>query len=67
MSEKNKGLFRKYSVIKLDNVNKEMDCIVLEFDDPIARKGIKAWAQAMTEAGYFKCSQEVLNKLKVFE
>jgi hypothetical protein len=48
---KQEGLVKKFEVTKLSNPEKKLDCIVLEFDDPIARRGIQAWAEAMLEAG----------------
>ena len=60
---KQEGLVKKFEVTKLSNPEKKLDCIVLEFDDPIARRGIQAWAEAMLEAGYHRCAAEVLGKL----
>lgn len=65
--EKKKGLYQKYEVTKLSNPEKKMDCVVLEFDDPIARIGIKAWAQAMWDFGYRECASEVLEKIRGIE
>lgn len=67
MSDKNKGLYHKYNVTKLSNPNKVVDCIVLEFDDPIARIGIEAWAVAMEEAGYDALASDVADKLVEYE
>ena len=64
MTEQSKGLYKKYEVIKVDNPAKEIDCIVLEFDDPIARVGIEAWANEMLSMGYEKCASETIGKLK---
>lgn len=64
---KEKGFELKYKVTKLSNQTKKVDCIVLEFDDPIAREGIRAWAKAMNEAGYHKCATQVLDKLFLIE
>lgn len=63
MGKKNEGLIRKYTVTKDANPTKEIDAIVLEFDDPIARVGIKAWADAMNEKGYHKCAAQTYAKL----
>jgi hypothetical protein len=60
---KSEGFVQKYQVLKYKNPQKRIDCIVLEFDDPIARKGIQAWAEAMNDAGYHKCAAQVLAKL----
>lgn len=60
--DKDKGLYKKYEVTKLNNPTKKLDCIVLEFDDPIARVGIRAWADAMAKNGYYACATEVMRK-----
>lgn len=62
----NKGLFKKYEVTKLSNPDKPLDCIVLEFDDPIARVGIKAWAKEMRAKGYERVYEDVIEKLKPY-
>lgn len=63
MDDKNRGFYKKYHVEKLSNPTKKLDCVVLEFDDPIDRQGIQAWAKAMDEAGYHKCAAEAFAKL----
>lgn len=63
MADKKEGLVQKFEVTKLSNPNKKVDAIVLEFDDPIARQGIHAWAEAMMEAGYYRCAAETFAKL----
>jgi len=67
MSGKGQGLLKKYQVSKISNPKKDLDCIVLEFDDPIAREGLKAWAHAMNDAGYVKCAQQTLKKIRHYE
>lgn len=67
VKSKSEGLHQKYEVVKLDNPQKLIDAIVLEFDDPIARIGIKAWAEAMFLHGYHKVGIEVLEKLNTIE
>lgn len=57
------GLENRYQVIKRINPLKELDCIVLEFDDPIARVGIKAWAEEMKKQGYETVYNEIMTKL----
>lgn len=64
---KNAGLQSRYLVKKLSNPTKVVDGIVLEFDDPIAREGIRAWAQAMKVAGYQQAGNEALDKLAQVE
>jgi len=49
--DKKRGLYNKYKVERNDG-KPVGDCIVLEFDDPIAREGIDAWKNAMLCAGY---------------
>ena len=65
--DKKRGLYWKYEVQKLSNPNKKIDCIVLEFDDPIARSGIRAWALQMIASGYVECGREVIEKLDRIE
>jgi hypothetical protein len=60
---KKEGLYTKYHVEKIGRPDEKLDCIVLEFDDPIARVGIQAWASEMNERGYHKCAAEVFAKL----
>ncbi len=64
--EKEKGLYGKFFVQKINNPDKKIDCIVLEFDDPIARIGIEAWGKECIIKGYKKLGHEVLEKLKLF-
>ncbi len=58
-----KGLFKKYEVRKLSNPTKKIDSIVLEFDDPIARVGIRAWAEEMKRQGFEQVYEDVMKKL----
>jgi len=58
-----KGLFRKYQVIKISNPGKVIDGIVLEFDDPIAHEAIWTWANNMRDAGYSDVFNDVMDKL----
>lgn len=61
--EKKKPLYQKFEVKKITNPTKKMDCIVLEFDDPIDRVGIKAWAEEMQRQGYDRASAGAFAKL----
>lgn len=61
------GLENRYQVQKRSNPDKRIDCIVLEFDDPIARVGIKAWSIAMLAAGYTQVFKDVQQKLYDYE
>lgn len=65
---KNTGKTEKVGMSQVDAVCIKMveDCIVLEFNDPIARKGIIAWANAMREEGYHQVYRDVMDKLNLF-
>lgn len=63
---KDTGLEDRYQVIKRSNPNKEMDCIVLEFDDQIARVGIFYWAKLMQAHGYDKVYEETMAKMRKY-
>ena len=67
MSDKTKGIYKKYEVKKLTNPSKKIDCIVLEFDDPIARQGIRSWAHTMLANGYVQVAAETLTKIDIIE
>lgn len=64
---KNKGLFQKYYIEKISNPEKQIDAIVLEFDDPIAREGIWSWAIEMRNNGYYKCYSDTIDKLNSYQ
>lgn len=64
---KDKGLYQKYKVTKISNPKKKITAVVLEFDDPIARVGIKAWAKELGKKGYVHCASDVLRKCEKFE
>lgn len=57
------GLERRYEVKKLSNPEKQVECIVLEFDDPIARLSIRHWAAQMCRQGYTEVYRDVMKKL----
>lgn len=61
---KHRGLFQKYEVKKLTNPAKDMDCIVLEFDDPISRVGIKSFADECKENGYIQLAKDIEEHLE---
>lgn len=65
--EQQRGLYKKYEVVKTHNPTKKIDCIVLEFDDPISRVGIKAWAREMLKAGYIQVAMDTEAKLRKAE
>lgn len=60
------GLFQKFKVSKIGS-NKQVDAIVLEFDDKIGRVGIHAWALEMRNQGYEKVATDVFEKLYRYE
>ena len=62
LNDKSKGFYQKYKVEKISNPAKVIDAVVLEFDDPIARKGIRAWVTAMVGAGYDKAAAQASAK-----
>lgn len=66
-NDRNLGLFRKYHVQKLTNPTKQLDCIVLEFDDPHAREGIRAFAESVKRAGYTPLHHDLMEKLAQWE
>jgi hypothetical protein len=67
MSDKQDGLYQKYVVQKIKNPEKKLDCVVLEFDDPIAIVGIKAWAKEMFKNGYHQVAEDVWTKIEKLE
>lgn len=65
--DKDRGLYPKYKIEKLSNPGKNVDAIVLEFDDPIARAGILGWAEELLEHGYDRLALEVSRKVREAE
>ena len=66
MTNKKLGLIDKYKVERHDG--KPVDYgIFLEFKDPIAREGIKKWANEMRKNGYNACATDVWNKIYEYE
>ncbi|MBS1586935.1 MAG: hypothetical protein JSS82_15475 [Bacteroidetes bacterium] len=63
-SEREKGLYQKYEVKKLSKPDKKLDCIVLEFDDPINTPALMCWAYSMRENGYHQVFADVCGKLQ---
>jgi len=65
MDNKEEGLYAdKYSVLRLDGKPIKDGCIVLEWDDKLARQGIKAFASAVTSAGYLKLGNDLKSRLR---
>lgn len=65
--EKNKGLYQKYEVKKLTNPDKVMDCIVLEFDDPISRNALHSYVDILIDHGYEELAKDIYCKLAEYE
>lgn len=63
-SEREKGLYQKYEVKKLSKPDKKLDCIVLEFDDPINTAALMCWAYTMKENGYHQVFADVCERLQ---
>lgn len=66
LPEKKRPLYGKYKVQKIEKPDNLIDCIVLEWSDPIARVAIKSWAQEMKNKGYLKCACDVFERLSRF-
>lgn len=64
VSDKDTGLYKKYEVKKISNPEKALDCIVLEFDDPNAREGIFAFADACERDGYQQLADDLRGKAR---
>jgi len=65
-NRKDKGLHDCYEVRKL-NGKPLGRCIVLEFDDKIARRAIKAWSYYMREEGYELVANDIVEILKEYD
>lgn len=63
MNEKEKGLFKKYDVVKMTNPSKKVDAIVLEFDDKLSHDAIWEWACTMWDNGYKQLYNDTVTKL----
>jgi len=61
-----KGLEKKFHVVKLATPNIRVDAIVLEFENPIARKSIFHWAVEMKRIDP-KLTFDVCDKLELEE
>lgn len=67
MNDKNSGLYQKYVVQNITNPTKKVDAIVLEFDDPLSRVGIAAFAEACDKHGFHLLSLDIRKKLEETE
>lgn len=70
MSDKDKGLYAKYVIsggrcTKSSNPTKVINAVILEFDDPLARVGIKAFSDAARAAGYGQLADDLDKKLEL--
>lgn len=63
---KTRGLYRKYNVERTDG-KPVKEAIVLEFDDPSARVGIRAWVEAVRQDGYGELAEDTIHLLREFE
>ncbi len=66
MSDKNRGLFGKYIVDRVDGKPMPEGAIVLEWKDPNARVGIAAFSDKVREEGYEQLADDLNNKLSTF-
>lgn len=63
---RNKGLYGKYHVERNDGKPLNDGCIVLEWGDANARKGIEAFARAVREDGYGSLADDLEKKLATY-
>lgn len=66
MNNKNKGLYGKYKVERVDGKEIKNGCIVLELKDPNSRKGIRAFSNAVLMDGYTKLSDDLDCELRKY-
>ena len=67
MGDRSTGLHQKYVVERTDGKPIEHGCIVLEWDDPNARVGIRAFAEAVREDGYLSLADDLDRVLASWE
>lgn len=63
MSRDKERLEKRYEIKKLSNPEKQVEAIVLEFDDPIARLAIGVWAETMYQKGYSQVARDTWDRL----
>lgn len=61
---KERGLYPKYKVERVDGKPIPHGCIVLEFGDPIARQALQIWALEMSYEGYQQVHADVMKTLE---
>lgn len=64
VNKKERGLFEKYHVERVDGKPMPAGCIVLEWKDPNAWPGIAAFSRAVRLAGYLQLSDDLDKRLE---
>lgn len=64
MGNKNTGLYNKYTVRRNDLKDIPLGCVVLEWKDPLARMGIRAFSTAVRLAGYIRLADDLDARLE---
>lgn len=62
MSDTERGLYRKYSVVRIDGKAKHDNCEYFVLDmthDPLAVPALCAYADAASAAGYYKLARDL--------
>lgn len=67
LDDKETGLYDKYKVERVDGKPLKGGCIVLEWGDPLARPGIRAFADAVGAAGYHDLARDLYNTLEAWD
>lgn len=66
LEEKHRGLYGKYHVERVDKKPMNHGCIVLEWNDPAARRGIEAFAEAVRDKGYLQLADDLESRLEAY-
>ena len=61
--EKQRGLYMKYEVTRVGKPDELVDCIVMSWDDPLAREAIHAFAKAARREGYHALASDLFERL----
>ena len=64
---KDTGLFKKYEVTKISNPTKEVDAIVLEFDDVLSRTALRKYSSILRNAGYMELANDIVTKCNKYD
>lgn len=67
MGDRSVGLIKKYSVERTDGKPMPLGCIVMEWKDPNARKGIAAFSAAVRADGYTALADDLDAHLADFD